>query len=88
MITLEDSVQMVWKALKVSMGGEIFVKKTPSMRIIDVAKAINKKAKFKLIGIRPGEKLHEQLVGQDDAIFTYDFGDYYKIVSPLSSKKI
>lgn len=86
MITLEDSVQMVWKALKVSMGGEIFVKKTPSMRIIDVAKAINKKAKFKLIGIRPGEKLHEQLVGQDDAIFTYDFGDYYKIVSPLSSK--
>lgn len=86
MITLEDSVQMVWKALDVSIGGEIFVKKTPSMRIIDVAKAINKRAKFKLIGIRPGEKLHEQLVGQDDAIFTYDFGDYYKIVSPLSLK--
>ncbi len=86
MITLDDSVQMVWKALIDCHGGEIFVKKTPSMRIIDIAKALNKNAKFKVIGIRPGEKLHEQLVGQDDATFTYDFGNYFKIISPLASK--
>ncbi len=86
MITLDDSVQMVWKALNDSYGGEIFVKKTPSMKIVDIAKALNKSAKFRIIGIRPGEKLHEQLVGQDDSIFTYDFGSYYKIVSPLSLK--
>lgn len=86
MITLKVSVEMVWTALRETHGGEIFVKKTPSMKIADIAKAINKNAKFKIIGIRPGEKLHEQLVGQDDAYFTYDFGGYFKIISPLASK--
>lgn len=87
MITLEDSVNMVWRALNESQGGEIFVKKTPSMKVVDIAKTINKKAKFNVIGIRPGEKLHEQLVGQDDANFTYDFGSYFKIISPLASQQ-
>ena len=86
MISLKDSINMVWKAMQVSEGGEIFVKKTPSMKITEIAKAINPIAKFKIIGIRPGEKLHEQMVGSDDAEYTYDFKDYYKIISPLSNQ--
>ena len=60
MITLEQGVNLVWKALDEMEGGEIFVKKIPSMNILDIAKAIAPKAKLEFIGIRPGEKLHEQ----------------------------
>ena len=79
MITLSEGVRLVWEALSSATCGEIFVKKIPSMKVVDIAKAINPNAKFKVIGIRPGEKLHEQMIGVHDAPFTFDFGNYFKI---------
>ena len=61
------------------LGGEIYVKKIPSMKIIDIAYAINSKIEHKLIGIRPGEKLHEQMIGFEDAPYTFEYDTYYKI---------
>ena len=63
MITLEQGVELVWKAFDDMVGGEIYVKKIPSIKVTDIAKVINPKAKIKLIGVRPGEKLHEQMIG-------------------------
>jgi len=80
MITLEEAVHQVWFAFDDMIGGEIYVKKIPSMKIIDLAKAIAPDAKLELIGIRSGEKLHEQMIGQDDAIYTFDYNGYYKIL--------
>ncbi len=80
MITLEDAVKLVWHSLEVMFGGEIFVKKIPSMNILDIAKSVSPSSKIKLIGIRPGEKLHEQMIGQDDARFTYEYVDHFKIL--------
>jgi len=87
-ITLEDAVKMVLFALKDLHGGEIYVKKLPSIKIIDLAKSINPNKKIKIIGIRPGEKLHEAMISQDDSINTYEFKDYFKILSPLMSKNL
>ena len=81
MITLDQGVNLVWHAFNDMVGGEIYVKKIPSMNIIDIAKAIAPKAKYKFIGIRPGEKLHEQMISTDEAHLTYEFKEYYKIVS-------
>ena len=64
MITLDQGIELVWKAFEEAEGGEIFVKKIPSMNIVDIARAINPSAKLKTIGIRPGEKLHEQMIGR------------------------
>ena len=61
-------------------GGEIYVKKIPSMRILDIAKTINPAAKIKFVGIRPGEKLHEQMIGLEDAPYTYEYDKYFKIL--------
>ena len=80
MITLEEAVELVWHAFKDMQGGEIYVKKIPSMNILDIAKAVNPCAKLKFIGIRPGEKLHEQMIGVEDATYTYDYEDHYKIL--------
>jgi UDP-N-acetylglucosamine 4,6-dehydratase len=80
MITLEEGVELVWHAFDDMQGGEIYVKKIPSMNILDVAKAVDPSAKIKLIGIRPGEKLHEQMIGLEDAPYTYAYTQHYKIL--------
>ena len=83
MISLEDAVDLVIKAFEDMIGGEIYVKKIPSMKITDIAKVIAPDAEQKIIGIRPGEKLHEQMIGFDDAPFTYEYNDYYKILPSI-----
>ena len=84
MITLEQGVALVWKAFEDMIGGEIYVKKIPSMKIVEIAKVINPKAKHKIIGVRPGEKLHEQMIGSEDSPFTYSYPDYYKILPQIN----
>ena len=84
MISLEQGVELVWKALDNSVGGEIYVKKIPSMGILDIAKAVKADAEFDIVGIRPGEKLHEQMIGSEDAPFTYEYGSYFKILPQIN----
>ena len=98
MISLEQGVELVWKAFGDMIGGEIYVKKIPSMNIVDIAKVIAPKAKLKITGIRPGEKLHEQMISLEDSYSTYEYDNYYKILpqinewgvdnSVLSGKKV
>lgn len=83
MITLEQGVDLVWHAFNNMVGGEIYVKKIPSMNILDIARATAPGAKHEFIGIRPGEKLHEQMIGEEDAPFTYEYSDYYKILPAI-----
>lgn len=85
MITLEEGVELVWRAIDDMVGGEIYVKKIPSMKVTDVANAISSKAKQEVIGIRPGEKLHEQMIGVEDASYTYEYDDYYKILPVINN---
>ena len=85
MITLEESVALVWKALSEAHGGEIFVRKIPSMKVTDIAKALGPDAKQEVIGIRPGEKLHEQMIAFEDSPRTYDFGDHYRIMPTINT---
>ena len=84
MISLEQGVNLVWHAFEDMMGGEIYVKKIPSIKVTDIAEVISPKAKHKIIGIRPGEKLHEQMIGSDDAGLTFEFSDYYKILPTIN----
>mgnify|MGYP000203328887 CR=1 FL=1 len=65
-------------------GGEIYVKKIPSMSILDIATAVNEKVIQKTIGIRPGEKIHEQMIGLEDAPHTYEYDDHYKILPSIN----
>jgi UDP-N-acetylglucosamine 4,6-dehydratase len=83
MITLPQGVELVWHAMEDMYGGEIYVKKIPSMRIVDIAKAVSMTAQFKFIGIRPGEKIHEQMIGSEDAPHTYEFPGYFKILPAI-----
>jgi len=83
MISLEQGVELVWHAFEDMKGGEIYIKKIPSMNIIDIAKAVCEEAKHEIIGIRPGEKLHEQMIGIEDAPYTYEYPDYYKILPSI-----
>jgi UDP-N-acetylglucosamine 4,6-dehydratase len=78
-ITLDHGVQFVLDVLKRMKGGELFVPKIPSMNIMDLAKAIAPEAKRKIIGIRPGEKIHEVMISSDDAINTLEFDTYFVI---------
>jgi UDP-N-acetylglucosamine 4,6-dehydratase (inverting) len=80
-IMIEDCVKIVFFALKYSVGGEIFIPKVSSINIVDLAKAINSKKNIKYIGIRPGEKLHEELVTPAESLNTYYFGKYYAITT-------
>ncbi|MAZ07752.1 MAG: UDP-N-acetylglucosamine 4,6-dehydratase (inverting) [Rickettsiales bacterium] len=80
-ITLDEGVNFVLKSLKNMRGGELFVPKIPSFRIIDLAKAISNDIKIKIIGLRPGEKLHEEMITESDSYNTIEFKDYYIIVS-------
>ena len=80
-IMIEDCIKIVFFALKNSVGGEIFIPKIPSVNIVDLAKAINSKKNIKYIGIRIGEKIHEELVTPAEALNTYYFGKYYVITT-------
>ena len=79
-ISLQGGVDMVMHALQTAWGGEIFVPKIPSYRIMDVAEAIGPNCEKKVIGIRPGEKIHEEMISSSDSFFTYDLGKYYVII--------
>nr|MDA3807208.1 polysaccharide biosynthesis protein [Thiomicrorhabdus sp.] len=82
-ITLTDGVKLVLQALDIMWGGEIFVPKIPSYRITDVAEAIAPECQINLIGIRPGEKLHEEMITTTDALNTIEFRDYFVILPSL-----
>ena len=84
MISLEEAVELVWHAFEDMRGGEIYVKKIPSMKVTDIALAVNKKAKQEEIGIRPGEKLHEQMIGPEDALYTYEYLSHFKILPSIN----
>ena len=84
MITLEQGVELVWKAFEDMVGGEIYVKKIPSIKITDIARVIAPKSKFKIIGIRPGEKLHEQMIGLEDSNYTYQYSKHFKILPQIN----
>ena len=87
-ISLKECTEFVWLAFDKMIGGEIFVKKIPSIKITDIANAIiKKKNNFKIIGIRPGEKLHEQMISVEDAPFTYEFLEYFKILPSIKNDK-
>jgi len=92
MITLEEGVELVWKAFEDMYGGEIYIKKIPSMKVTDLAIAVDKNSVHKIVGIRPGEKLHEEMIGEDDSTYTYEYNGYYKILPAInnwsSSKKL
>ena len=79
-ITLKEGVNLVLFALENAWGGEIFVPKIPSYRIIDVANAICSNCEIDIIGVRPGEKIHEEMITSSDSYSTYDLGDYYVIL--------
>jgi len=85
MISLEDGVKLVWKAFEDMEGGEIYVKKIPSMKVTDIALTVNKNCKQEEIGIRPGEKLHEQMIGPDDALYTFEYPGYFKILPSINN---
>ena len=84
MISLEDGIKLVQKAFDVACGGEIFVKKIPSMKITDIAEAVCKTKDYNLVGIRLGEKLHEQMISPEDALTTYEYNGYYKILPSIN----
>ena len=83
MITLEQGVDLVWHAFEDMVGGEIYVKKIPSMKVTDIARAVAPDARHDIVGIRPGEKLHEQMIGSEDALHTYEYVDHYKILPAI-----
>ncbi len=99
-ISLDGGVDMVMHALGNAWGGEIFIPKIPSYKIMDVAKAIAPDIEHKVVGIRPGEKLHEEMITASDSFYTYDLGKYYtilpsvtrwdlnKFISELNAKKV
>ena len=83
MITLQQGVELVWHAMEDMVGGEIYVRKIPSMKVTDIAKAIAPGAEHETIGIRPGEKLHEQMISPEDSLSTYEYSDHYKILPAI-----
>jgi len=83
MITLEQAVELVWHAFDDMKGGEIYVRKIPSMSILDIARAVAPAAAHRVTGIRPGEKIHEQMIGSEDAPHTFEYADHYKILPAI-----
>ena len=81
-ISLLDGVKMVIYALEQAWGGELFIPKIPSYKIMDIAKAVGPECDYPIVGIRPGEKIHEEMITSSDSYFTYDLGDYYAILPP------
>jgi len=83
MISLEDGVELVWHAFDDMVGGEIYVKKIPSMKVTDLGKVIAPDAEQDVVGIRPGEKLHEQMIGEEDSFYTYEYPEHFKILPSI-----
>ena len=84
MISLEEGVDLVWRAFLDMIGGEIYVKKIPSMKVTDVARVIAPDAQLDIVGIRPGEKIHEQMIGLEDSSYTYEYSNYFKILPQIN----
>jgi FlaA1/EpsC-like NDP-sugar epimerase len=84
MISLEQGVELVWYAFDDMEGGEIYVKKIPSMKVTELAKVVAPKAVQKEVGIRAGEKLHEQMISAEDALYTYEYPDHFKILPSIN----
>lgn len=87
-ISLQGGVDMVMHALKNAWGGEIYIPKIPSYRIMDLAEAIGPECEKPIVGIRPGEKVHEEMITTSDSFYTYDLGKYYTIVPATHKWKI
>lgn len=85
MISLEDGVDLVWHAFNDMEGGEIYVKKIPSMKMTDLARVIAPEAQLDVVGIRPGEKLHEQMISPEDSYYTYEYPEYFKILPVINN---
>ena len=83
MITLDQGVELVWHALEDMHGGEIYVKKIPSMNVVDIARAVAPDVEIEIIGIRPGEKLHEQMISSADSLGTFEYDEHFKVLPPL-----
>ena len=83
MISLEEGVELVFHAFEDMVGGEIYVKKIPSMKVTDIARVIAPEAEQDVVGIRPGEKVHEQMVGIEDAPYTYEYPEHFKILPAI-----
>jgi UDP-N-acetylglucosamine 4,6-dehydratase/5-epimerase len=84
MITIEQGVKLVWHAFEDAFGGEIYIHKIPSMKVTDIARAINPDVSFENIGVRPGEKIHEVMISEEDARSSYEYDWYYKILPTLN----
>jgi UDP-N-acetylglucosamine 4,6-dehydratase (inverting) len=85
MITLEQGVELVWHAFDDMEGGEIYVRKSPSMKVTELARAVAPDARQEFVGIRPGEKLHEQMIGEEDAYYTYEYPEHFKILPAINN---
>jgi UDP-N-acetylglucosamine 4,6-dehydratase len=83
MISLDQAVNLVWHAFEDMVGGEIYVKKIPSMKVTDLARVIAPSASQNVIGIRPGEKLHEQMISEEDSWSTYEYPEHFKILPQI-----
>ena len=84
MISLEQGVELVWHAFEDMVGGEIYVKKIPSMKVTDLARVVAPDAEQEVTGIRPGEKLHEQMISAEDAYYTYEYPEHFKILPTIN----
>lgn len=84
MISLEQGVELVWHAFDDMVGGEIYVKKIPSMKVTELARVVAPECSQEVVGIRPGEKLHEQMIGAEDSYYTYEYPEYFKILPSIN----
>jgi UDP-N-acetylglucosamine 4,6-dehydratase len=85
MISLDEAVKLVWHTFEDMEGGEIYVKKIPSMKVTDLARVVAPEAKQEEVGIRPGEKLHEQMISAEDAYYTYEYPEHFKILPTINN---
>jgi len=85
MISLEQGVELVWHSFEDMVGGEIYVKKIPSMKVTDLARVVAPECKQEVVGIRPGEKLHEQMIGAEDSYYTYEYPEHFKILPTINN---
>lgn len=84
MISLEQGVELVWHAFEDMVGGEIYVKKIPSMKVTDLARVVAPECAHNIVGIRPGEKLHEQMIGSEDSFYTFEYAEHFKILPTIN----